>query len=689
MKPSKISLLLATWLVSSALLQAEIKLFILPAGGKIQKVEVNSEIKVGKGDALIVEPSSSTGAKPQVITFEAFTIKPPKSLTLRAIPQSGSPSRDIKLPAPDYSETWKTYRQKVSSMPPNWNQFSLKFDLTEGNEIRIQNLKWRAEIPGEFQEAKAGKHSVATATLDAELSRTFPAEISSVEVGTKEIVIQGRTSATTSPLFLAEIPMDRLIDDANRFEEVVTISPEKDGSFRATVPRIRARSDRPYDRLVSRWRMVGGAPGKWEPLSHARYASKVACRSPDLPKSVIKGRKGLGGWNPARLPGELDRLGIEAVTVNLIVDSVIANPSSPDALPFEWQGKTYHASRRVLQRFDETFRKAAKSDAVVSLILLIRNPARGGAPSPIAHPGAAPEGTYAMPDVVSEKGISNYGAILNLLAERWSRPGFPNGRVHHWIIHNEVDAGWTWTNAGIIDALPFMDLYQRSMRLTDLIIRQYDPHARVFISLTHHWAKPGSPKFYGSRRMLEILSRFTSAEGDFSWALAHHPYPSNLRNPRTWEDKGVNFTFDTPKITPRNLEVLDAWMKRPEMLYHGKVRPVHLSENGFNSPDYSPKSFTDQAAGMAYAWKKMEPLSSIKVWHYHNWIDNRKEGGLRIGLRRFPDDAQKPLGPKPIWHLYKDLGTPREDPACNQYLETIGITDWSKIRFKDPIKGAK
>ncbi len=223
-----------------------------------------------------------------------------------------------------------------------------------------------------------------------------------------------------------------------------------------------------------------------------------------------------------------------------------------------------------------------------------------------------------------------------------------------------------------------MELYQRSMRIADLISRQYDPHMRPFISLTHHWSNKGEPGWHGSQNLLRLLTRFCAAEGDFPWALAYHPYPQDLTNPRTWEDNQANFTLDSPKITPKNLEVLDAFMKRPEMLYRGEVRPVHLSENGFNSPDYSEKSLADQAAGMAFAWKKMAPLTSIQVWHYHNWIDNRGEGGLRIGLRKFPDEPGDPGGKKPIWHLYQALGTPREEEAAAPYLKTIGIPSWDQ-----------
>lgn len=679
--------LLLIALAAMPALHAELTIFH-QASGQPEATKTAGQIIVRKGDLLRIEPAPTTGSEPRSLEFEFFTTTPPTALTLRPLRNAGARLREVKLDPPGHSEAWTIHRRKVDGLPSNWESLELDFSLPEGGQILIRSVNWKPlEKAAPPAAAQARRSSVAENVLEAELSRSYPASISSVDVGTEQITIQGNASKTPGPLLLAEIPMDRLIDDPDRFETLAELKPAKDGSFQISLPRLRERSGFSYDRLLSRWRVVAKEEGAAHiPLSHARYASGVACRAPQLPAGIHRDKKGLGGWHPERLPGELERLGITAVTVNLIVDSLLTAPSSPDAMPFTWQGRTYHANRRTLQRFDATFLEAAKQDAVVSLILLVSNPARHGKTSLIAHPGAAPEGTYAMPDVVSENGITTYGALLNLMAERWSRPGFPHGRVHHWIVHNEVDAGWTWTNAGKLPALPFMDLYQRSMRLTDLIVRQYDPNARAFISLTHHWADPGPPPFYGSRKMLELLARFTAAEGDFPWALVHHPYPSSLLKPRTWEDADATFRFDSPKITPHNIEVLDAWMKRPEMRYRGETRPVHLSENGFNSPDYSPKSLTDQAAGMAYAWNKILPLDTIQVWHYHNWIDNRSEGGLRIGLRRFPDDETDPHGPKPIWHLYQALGTPREKDASAPYLPVIGIQSWQEILHTGPIQ---
>ncbi len=523
--------------------------------------------------------------------------------------------------------------------------------------------------------------------IEAYLTKNPSARISRIAVTGETVTLTGRADSHRDGIFLAEIPMERLMDDPERFETLDAVTFDNAGRFTLTLPRVRDRNGLPHDRLLSRWQLVRVAGGDRTASSHARYADDIVCRSPDLPPARPSNKKGLGGWHAGRLPAtpgepdELDALGISAVTVNVMIHTLVSLTPGEHTTPFTWQGRGYHAREDALARLDRSFLEAARRDIMVSAILLVANPARDANPvvKLLGHPDAHRDGAFAMPNVTDPEGLSLYGAILNLMAGRWSRPDGKHGRVHHWIMHNEVDAGWVWTNAGEKPAIVYMDLLHRSMRLMDLIGRQYDPNSRPFLSLTHHWADPGEKRWFGSKTMIDLLARFSRAEGDFPWAVAHHPYPQNLFNPRTWEDEQATFSFQSRKITPKNIGVLDAYMHRPALLHQGKVRPVHLSENGFNSKEYTEKEFADQAAGMALAWKKIQPLKSIESWQYHNWIDNRHEGGLRIGLRKFPDEPGDPHGKKPIWHLYQALATENEDAACAPYLPVIGISSWDTL----------
>ena len=525
-------------------------------------------------------------------------------------------------------------------------------------------------------------------TLRKYLDQEFSSKIASVRVGPKTITVSGNFKQTDDRLFLCSIAMDAATASVPANDALIPLSPDKDSNFSIEIPRIVQRGDRECDQLTSRWQLFRRDGDVYRPASSACYSDDVVCRAPELPSLKPRSKKGLGGWSARnQLVNELDDLGIASVTVNVMLSTLASTTPKPKHVPFQWQGRTYYANEPALAQYDKTFQEAARRGIVVSAILLVKNPAKSSDPDVrlLAHPDCEEKAEYAMPNVLSADAVEFYGAILNLMAERWSHSDSVRGRVHHWIMHNEVDVGRVWTNAGEKTDIEYVDLYVRSMRLMDLIIQQYDPHSHVFVTLTHHWAEKGRDEYYGSKRILKLLTDFCRVEGDFSWGLAYHPYPQSLLNPRTWEDKQATFDFNTKKITPRNLEVLDAYMKLPELRYRGEVRPVHLSENGFNSKDYSAKVLEDQAAGMALAWKKLSSLSSIETWHYHNWIDNRKEEGLRIGLRKFPDDVEDPLGKKPIWYLYQSLSTPNESAVIDPYLKTIGATDWQSLMHQGQV----
>lgn len=662
------------------------------AGGDGRLVREGEIWQVNAAGPVLAVPEGAVGEGDQVLEFEYFCVGGmPSFAVLPGPPFRAATAR--RLPAIPHAEVWSRYAAPLAgggkALPAGWKRLRLDLPVPAGRRLQLRGLRLRPARDGEFATRSGTLVGAAEAgMLEAYLTNAFPAKVARVEVGAGHVRVAGEAGGVAGPLALAEIPMDVLLGGDGQWAERVPVTLAADGRFVVELPRRRLRGGRGYDRLLSRWQVVAERDGAWTALSHARYADAVVCRSPEMEEVRPKSKKGLGGWHLGPLKGELAELGITAVTVNVMIHSLVALEAEAGTVPFEWQGRTYHAREAALAGLDATFREAAEHGAVVSAILLVANPARGGDAlvKRLGHPAAVADGTFAMPNVTSEEGIALYGAVLNLMAERWSRPDGKYGRVHHWIMHNEVDAGWVWTNAGRLPAVSYLDLYQRSMRMMDLIARQYDPHSRAFISLTHHWGSGGNPEWYGSKKLLDLLVRFTAAEGDFPWALAYHPYPENLFDPRTWEDRQAVFRFDSPKITPRNLEVLDAYMKRPEMRFQGRVRPVHLSENGFNSKDYSERSLEDQAAGMAYAWHKIAGLSAIESWQYHNWIDNRHEGGLRIGLRKFPDEPGDPFGKKPIWHVYRALGTGDQAAACAPYLKTIGMASWDEVVYGGEIR---
>ena len=237
---------------------------------------------------------------------------------------------------------------------------------------------------------------------------------------------------------------------------------------------------------------------------------------------------------------------------------------------------------------------------------------------------------------------------------------------------------------GDVDMMQYMDTYIRSMRLIYYTTYKYNSNTEVLISLSHYWYDHfEEPNCHPSAHLLKLLIDYTKAEGDFFWGIAFHPYPESLVNPKSWLDKNATMKIDTNLITFKNLEILDAWIQHPKVLYQGITkRTLLLSEQNPNSMDYSEKSQQEQAASLAYVWKKVCACRGIDAYIAHRWIDDRTEGGLKTGLRKYADFLQDPYGKKMAWFVYRALGTAEEDEQCEFAKKIIGINDWKEIMYE-------
>jgi hypothetical protein len=592
------------------------------------------------------------------------------------------------------AEGWVGYTVNLSNELNDWGKIGDKLRLDFGTRadvkclirnIILRPMNEKEKILAANREKKIAQEFAIEVRLKNYLSRTYDSEIAQVTVTDETIAIKGHT-ANLKHIYLCEITpyedvtehisVDKKLSIAtNDFEKIVTRFVKKDSIL--------------YDRLLSKWVLVVKKNSGYQLISHAHYPDSIIAKY-SLPREVAVGKKGINGFSTNRgYTSDLDELNITSVTVNIWFTKFMFSKPATGRIEHVYNGKSYYFNQKNVAEFDSTFLATSRRGIVTAAILLVDKAEK--CPDAeigrlLQHPDMDPAGIYSMPNMTNAASVDCYAAALDFLASRYSRPDKKYGRLNHWIMHNEVDAGWEWTNMGEKTSSLFMDTYLKSMRMCYAIARKYNPFSEVFITLTHYWAWTSHPRFYPSKELMEILLQYTKAEGDFEWAMAQHPYPQSLFEPKTWLDSQVNYTFNSQLITFKNLEVLNAWIKLPEVLYKGKKkRTLWLSENGTNSRSYSKEDLDNQAAGFAYTWKKMQALDGIDGFQWHNWMDNRIEGGLRIGLRRFPDDETEPSGAKPVWYVFKAADAYNESDIFDPYKKIIGITDWNQVRYKSPI----
>lgn len=506
---------------------------------------------------------------------------------------------------------------------------------------------------------KGDKYQMA-ANIKDYLAKDYPSKVTNVQVTSDKVIIKGNCGGSGTYL-LAEITPWQDVTELEKYPYTQDLSG---GGFTVTVDRIVPnREGIRYDKVFSKWAVVKVDGDRQTLDSHARYADDVVPKK--SPEAVpLRNKKGFGAGDIDLYFSDCKEMNVGSITMNVVLNDYIKGEGSG----YSYGGQNYSLGA-FKDYVDRVTRRAGEMDLVVSAIILCQT-------NSIFKDPENKGGNYTMPNLTTAKAFNLYAAALEHMASTHCTPG---NRISHWIMHNEVDFANEWTNMGDQPMMRYLDRYIKSMRICYNIARQYDQNASVLGSYTHCWAKADGS--FAPKKMLEKTVEYSSAEGDFRWGVAYHPYPQNLTKPSFWiDDTQATYSLNSKYVTFKNLEVIDAWIRQKENFYKGKTKRVlFLSEQGTNSPSYSESDLTLQAAGGAWAWKKVSKLDGIDAIQWHNWADNKAEGGLRIGLRTFAEGSVSNLTPKPVWYVWKAAGTAEEDSVFDQYKTTLGISDWDSI----------
>lgn len=504
-----------------------------------------------------------------------------------------------------------------------------------------------------------------------------PTGVEHVAVTDDSVVVSGGAPPGENVRVYASEPYENPVAWPGR-EPVGDAEATADGTFSVTVAHPPGDTDTYDDAYL--------AVVEDEALGSHHFADDLAITPTNAyPYPTPPTKKGL----QSQVTSDAEILGIGHATVNVSLNRVmqVRDEGRDRSVPFEWEGKTYWFSTESLARLDRQIRPMSANGTVVNLILLLREDQRAGSAWPLLrHPDAVPGAgkVYAF-DTVTARGTAAYTAAVAFLAERYTRQDARYGRATGFIVGNEVDAQWSWQNMGEKTLREFLGSYERALRLTYLAARTAYSEPRVYVSLTHSWRRPSGHadqplRYYPGKDVLDGLNRLTKAHGDYPWNVAHHTYPEQFEDPAFWQDtRATDDVATTPRITPRNIELLDAYVREPELAYRGSPRRIILSEQGCHAADDSDQAQRLQAACFAYLYYKVAFLDGIDAFILQRHVDHLTESGLRFGLWNRDlsrSEPAAPYRPRLIRNVFQAIDTTRSLESTAFALDVIGIDDW-------------
>mgnify|MGYP000327939667 FL=1 len=219
--------------------------------------------------------------------------------------------------------------------------------------FQIKNIRLRSRTSDEQE--KAGIKEDYKKRLSKSIIRkknylydsVFPNEIDRIETDEKKIRVQGQIVSNPSlAVCLCELPIFKDLAVHN-MTEITVLSPEN-GRFEVSVPRITKYDGTLYDRIYSRWFLAYRSNNELYLCSYGRYTTKTRTGY-HFPPLTPQTKKGLGDFKYNHLYTDLKDLGISYISFNIRINNFLRLASSPDHIPFEYNGRTYYADKRKIR----------------------------------------------------------------------------------------------------------------------------------------------------------------------------------------------------------------------------------------------------------------------------------------------------------------------------------------------------
>lgn len=364
--------------------------------------------------------------------------------------------------------------------------------------------------------------------------------------------------------------------------------------------------------------------------------------------------------------GELQALGIKQVVYNMAVDEICSAASVPGAIPFDYNGKTYHFNGDMIGKFDSMIRSFNSYGLQVTMVLLNRGDGLYSQDliHPMARGGSCPG--YAL-NVDDAAGTEHLKAVGAFLGQRYSGQ-LGCGQVDNWIVGNEVNArtSWWYTESTSLDFN--VNIYVKAFRIIYNEMKSMNANVRIYNSIDQEWNRKSNPGSFLSKDYLDTFNYYINREGNIDWGLSFHPYNSPLYDPYAWNGPAVwvKNSITSPYITMQNIDILINYMHQGNFLNPaGEVRSISLAEIGYTS-SFGTK---EQEASVAYGYLKAASIPDIDAFMLFRQTDEASEMESNLALGLYDLNGNK----KPAYEIYKNLGTANEGIAKARASEIIGM----------------
>ncbi|MCI8663217.1 MAG: Tat pathway signal protein [Hungatella sp.] len=437
------------------------------------------------------------------------------------------------------------------------------------------------------------------------------------------------------------------------------------------------------DRLYSKFVLAVYDGTKYYAISEPAYITNPeALAKNTAPLKSPTTKKGL--LLDGDLLSDAMELGVKHTSINIAFHQILG-----EGIEYEYDGKTYHFSKKVIENYDKIVNTMRSKDIMVTAIIL--NGWNDNTPQ-LFLPGVkkSSKANYYNFNASTEEGVETIKAIASFLAQRYSGAAGSPGKISNWVIGNEINNNEVWNYAGEMELEEYVREYMKAFRVFYTAIKSVNSNDRLYFSTDFFWNEP-EPSLvkYSAKDVINTFGAMVKAGGDINWGLSYHPYPDPLTEPEFWDDDETGRATESPDtiiVNFNNLHIMTDHLNRPELLApDGSTRSVILSEQGFSSKSATRGDVEKiQAAALAYAYYIADSNQDIDAIIMNRQVDNVYETKTSVALGLWECDMSSPdvikhTKRKLSWAVFRTIDRKSSLENTEFAKEIIGIKKWSDV----------
>lgn len=340
-----------------------------------------------------------------------------------------------------------------------------------------------------------------------------------------------------------------------------------------------------------------GGEGGYSPIGEVRYTTNLtAAARYDYPYPAVSSHKGL------EVTGSLDdalALNLSHAVVEVDMAALLAGRAGADTQPYDFNGRTAHIVSSALAELDDRVRALSSQGVRVYLRLL---------------PGEAYDSAAGLCSLL-ERRADEVGALLHLLATRYTDPDAPHGFAGSMIVGRDANLPAREDGASMTVG-EYISAYARLCRMANAALTSVYSAGRVYIAPSNNLSLVPEGYDASATSLQDFLSLFdeqTRRRGDYLWGVAASAYAYSLSDSSIWDD-ALATGASTQLISPANIGILTSLIQK-NYSYGTVRRPIIVG--AFSAPGTgSETSEREQATSLAYAYYKILENGSVDaiIW---------------------------------------------------------------------------